>query len=56
MVGIKEGTCWDEHSVWYVSDKSLNSTLKEEEEEEEEVMGRKTVSLPSGIHNGIIRL
>ena len=24
--GIKEGTCWDEHWVLYVSDESLNST------------------------------
>ena len=24
--GIKEGTCWDEHWVSYVSDESLNST------------------------------
>ena len=24
--GIKEGTCYDEHWVWYVSDESLNST------------------------------
>ena len=25
-MGIKEGTCWDEHWVLYVSDESLNST------------------------------
>ena len=28
VMGIKEGTCWDEHWVLYVSDESLNSTLK----------------------------
>ena len=26
VMGIKEGTCWDEHWVLYVSDESLNST------------------------------
>ena len=26
MMGIKEGTCYDEHWVLYVSDESLNST------------------------------
>ena len=26
MVGTKEGTCWDEHWVLYVSDESQNST------------------------------
>ena len=26
VMDIKEGTCWDEHWVLYVSDKSLNST------------------------------
>ena len=26
MVGIKDGTCCDEHRVLYVSDESLNST------------------------------
>ena len=25
VMGIKEGTCWDEHWVLYVTDKSLNS-------------------------------
>ena len=25
-MGIKEGTCWDEHWVLHVSDESLNST------------------------------
>ena len=25
-MGIKKGTCWDEHWVLYVSDESLNST------------------------------
>ena len=25
-MGNKEGTCWDEHWVFNVSDKSLNST------------------------------
>ena len=25
-MGIKEGTCYDEHQVWYVGDESLNST------------------------------
>ena len=25
-MGTKEGTCWDEHWVLYVSDESLNST------------------------------
>ena len=25
-MGIKEGTCWDEHWVSYASDESLNST------------------------------
>ena len=25
VMGIKEGTCWDEHWVSYVSDESLNS-------------------------------
>ena len=27
-MGIKEGTCWDEHWVLYVSDESLGSTLE----------------------------
>ena len=27
VMGIKEGTCWDEHWVLYVSDESLGSTL-----------------------------
>ena len=26
VMGIKEGTCWQEHWVLYVSDESLNST------------------------------
>lgn len=26
VMGIKEGTCWDEHWVLCVSDESLNST------------------------------
>ena len=26
MMGIKEGICYDEHWVLYVSDESLNST------------------------------
>ena len=26
MIGIKEGTCYDEHWALYVSDESLNST------------------------------
>ena len=26
VMGLKEGTCWDEHWVLYVSDESLNST------------------------------
>ena len=26
VMGTKEGTCWDEHQVWYESDGSLNST------------------------------
>ena len=26
MMGIKEGTCWDEHWVLYVGDESLGST------------------------------
>ena len=26
VMGIKEGTCWDEHWVFYISDESLNST------------------------------
>ena len=26
MMGIKEGTCWDEHWVLHESDESLNST------------------------------
>ena len=26
VMGIKEGTSWDEHWVLYVSDESLNST------------------------------
>ena len=25
VMGIKEGICWDEHQVLYVSDESLNS-------------------------------
>ena len=25
-MGIKKGTCWDEHWVFYVSDESLGST------------------------------
>ena len=25
MIGIKEGTCWDEHWVWYVSNESRES-------------------------------
>ena len=25
VMGIKEGTCWDEHWVLYVSDESLNA-------------------------------
>ena len=24
-IGVKEGTCWDEHWVLYVSDRSLGS-------------------------------
>ena len=28
VMGIKEGTCWDEHYVLYVSDESLNSIPK----------------------------
>ena len=28
VMGIKEGTCWEEHWVLYVSDESLNSILK----------------------------
>ena len=28
MMGIKEGTCYDEHWMLYVSDESLNSTLE----------------------------
>ena len=28
VMGIKEGTCCDEHWVLYVSDESLNSTLE----------------------------
>ena len=27
-MGIKEGTCWDEHCMLYVSDESLNSTFE----------------------------
>ena len=26
VMGIKDGTCYDEHWVFYVSDESLNST------------------------------
>ena len=26
VMGIKEGTCWDEHWVFYVRDESLGST------------------------------
>lgn len=26
MMGIREDTCWDEHSVLHVGDESLNST------------------------------
>ena len=26
VMGIKEGTCWDEYSVLYISEKSLNTT------------------------------
>ena len=26
MMGVEEGTCWNEHWVFYVSDESLNST------------------------------
>ena len=26
VMGIKEGTCYDQHWVFYVSDESLNST------------------------------
>ena len=26
LMGIKEGSCWDEHWVLYVSDESQNST------------------------------
>ena len=26
VIGIKEGTCWDEHWVLYISDESLGST------------------------------
>ena len=28
VMGIKEGTCWDERWVLYVCDKSLSSTLE----------------------------
>ena len=28
VMGIKEGTCCDEHLVLYVSNESLNSTLE----------------------------
>ena len=28
MMGTEEGTCWDEHWVLYVSNKSWESTLK----------------------------
>ena len=27
VMGIEEGTCWDEHQVLYVSDESWESTL-----------------------------
>ena len=30
MMGIKEGTCWDEHWVSYVRDESLGSTPEAE--------------------------
>uniref|UniRef100_A0A452S5U7 Uncharacterized protein n=1 Tax=Ursus americanus TaxID=9643 RepID=A0A452S5U7_URSAM len=26
VMGVEEGTCWDEHGVLYASDESLNST------------------------------
>ena len=26
VMGIKEGTCWDEHLVLYIRDESLDST------------------------------
>ena len=26
MMGVKEGTCWDEHWVLHVTDESLGST------------------------------
>ena len=29
VIGIKEGTCYDEHCMLYVSDESLNSTTPE---------------------------
>ena len=28
VMGIEEGTCWDEHWVFHVSDESLNSPLE----------------------------
>ena len=28
VMGIEEGTCWDEHRILYVSDESLGSILE----------------------------